>query len=240
MFPLSFNFRNIDKAGKEIAKYIKNVFGFIPKNIDVFKMAFIHRSSSIRNTICGTLNNERLEYLGDALLSAIVADFLFKKFPLFPEGPLTEIRSKIVCRDRLNYLSRKIGLNKFVLIDDNIQAKCANGDAFEALVGAIYLDQGYEKTKKIIMQKIILVHLDIETIITEESNYKSKILAWSQKKHKKAEFSHLEFDHKSNKRLFKAQLHIDNQLMGEGIDYTIKKAEQIAAEKAWGKIREKM
>ena len=199
-------------------------------------MAFIHRSSSVKNAVCGTLNNERLEYLGDAILSAIVADFLFKKFPLFAEGPLTQLRSKIVCRDRLNYLSRKIGLNNLVVIGDHIHAKCANGDAFEALVGAIYLDQGYVKTKKIILQKIIFTHLDVESIITEETNFKSKILSWAQKKRKKIEFTHLDSNKESGKRLFKAKIFINSKLMGEGVDYTIKKAEQLAAEEAWKKI----
>jgi len=233
---LSFIFQNRNKNDKEISKYIKNVFGFSPKNIDIYKTALIHRSSSVKDTVCGKLNNERLEHLGDAILSAIVADFLFKKFPLFEEGALTQIRSKIVCRDRLNSLACKIGLNKMVIINDHIQTKCANGNAFEALMGAIYLDQGYEKTKKIFLQKIIFTHLDVESILTEESNYKSKIFSWAQKKHKKVEFSHQKINNNSNERLFKANLHINNQLIGEGVDYTIKKAEQRAAEKAWEKI----
>ena len=233
---LSFIFRNKNSSDKEITTYLKNIFGFKPKNLNIYKIAFTHRSSSVKDVVCGTLNNERLEYLGDAILSAIVADFLFKKFPLFAEGPLTQLRSRIVCRDRLNYLSQKIGLNKLMVIDGKINAKCANGDAFEALVGAIYLDQGYLKTKKIILQKIILTHLDFESIIEEDNNYKSKILSWAQKVHKKIEFSHLKLNGGANHRQFKAKLHIDDQLMGEGIDYTVKKAEQLAAEKAWEKV----
>jgi ribonuclease-3 len=233
---LSFIFRKHNKSDKEIKKYLKNIFGLNPKNINIYKIAFIHRSSSVKDVVYGTLNNERLEYLGDAILSAIVADFLFKKFPFFAEGPLTQLRSKIVCRDRLNYLSHKIGLNKLMLINGKIHAKCANGDAFEALIGAMYLDQGYAKTKKIILQKIILTHLDIESIVEEERNYKSKILSWSQKVHKKVEFSHHRLNGVPHNRQFKANLHIDGKLMGEGIDYTVKKAEQFAAEKAWEKI----
>ena len=235
---LSFVAINKNKTDKEIAKYIRNVFGFIPKKIDIYKIAFTHRSSSVKNAVCGTLNNERLEYLGDAVLSAIVADFLFKKFPFFAEGALTQLRSKIVCRDRLNFLSRKIGLNKQMIIDDKVHAKCANGDAFEALIGAIYLDKGYEKTKKIIL-KIILTHLDFESIVEEDHNYKSKILSWSQKFRKKVEFSHGKIIYGQQKCFFKAKLYVDGQLMGEGIDATVKKAEQLAAEKAWEKIDSK-
>lgn len=220
---------------KVIIDYIQNVFGFKPGKLDIYKVAFTHRSSSMRDRVRGTLNNERLEYLGDAVLSAVVADFLFRKFPLLDEGPLTEIRSKIVCRDRLNMLSKKIGLDYLVRINENVHAKSANGDAFEALVGAMYLDQGYLKTKKILLKKIFLVHLDINSIITEESNYKSKILSWAQKHHKTVKFANNEC-YDSFRKLFKAQLFIDGELFGEGMDYTIKKAEQTASAKSWEKV----
>lgn len=233
---LSFIFQYRNKRNREISRYIRKIFGFIPRNIDTYKTALIHRSSSVKSTVCGRLNNERLEYLGDAILGAIVADFLFKKFPLFEEGALTQVRSKIVCRDRLNALACKIGLHKMVIINDHIQTKCAYGNAFEALMGAIYLDQGYVKTKQIFMQKIVFTYLDVESLLVEESNYKSKILTWAQKTHKKAEFSHQKSGYHPHNSLFKATLHINNQLMGEGVDYTIKKAEQLAAEKAWEKI----
>lgn len=225
--------RSISHKEKAISDYIRNIFGFRPTKIDLYKVAFTHRSSSEKNRVCGSLNNERLEYLGDAVLSAIVADFLFKKFPLFSEGPLTEIRSKIVCRDRLNMLSKKIGLDKLMTIEENVHAKSANGDAFEALVGAIYLDQGYAKTKRILLKKIILTHMDIDTIVQEENNYKSKILSWAQKKHKKVEFVHSEQANHTRRKLFKVQLLIDGQPYGDGMDYTIKKAEQRASEKSW-------
>lgn len=225
-----------DDSDKIIAKYIRNLFGFWPQNTEIYKVAFTHRSHSEKNSIVGLLNNERLEYLGDAILSAIVADFLFKKFPLFAEGPLTELRSKIVCRDRLNNLSRKMGLDSLMKIDGNVHIKSADGDAFEALVGAIYLDQGYERTRNILIKKIILTHLDIDTIIMEEKNFKSKILSWGQKQHRKIRFSHSEMKNGSSKKLFKVELFIDSILISEGVDFTIKKAEQLASEKAWVKI----
>mgnify|MGYP002708599203 CR=1 FL=1 len=235
---MNFSISRRDSKDKLIVKYIRNIFGFNPKNIELYKIAFTHRSSSEKNRIGGTLNNERLEYLGDAVLSAVVADFLFKKFPLFPEGPLTEIRSKIVCRDRLNQLSEKIGLSRLITIQENIHAKSASGDAFEALVGAMYLDQGYVKTRNILIKKIILTHLDIDSIVLEEKNFKSKIISWSQKNHKKVEFTHTDHHNHSHKKLFKASLFVNGKLLGEGLDYTIKKAEQIAAQKAWEWIQE--
>lgn len=228
-----FPFSRKDTKEKLIVNYIRNVFGFTPKKIELYKMAFIHRSLSAKNSVSGIVNNERLEYLGDAVLSALVADFLFKKFPLFSEGPLTEIRSKIVCRERLNFLSKKIRLEQLMSIDEHIYAKSAGGDAFEALVGAIYLDKGYVKTRQIVLNKIILIHLDIDSIIAEESNYKSKILSWAQKNHKKIEFSHIEQPNSADRKLFKAQLYLDGELLAEGLDYTIKKAEQSASAKSW-------
>lgn len=226
-----------DKTERIISRYIRNIFGFQPRKIEIYKVALIHRSLSEKNSVVGFLNNERLEYLGDAVLSAIVADFLFKKFPLFAEGPLTEIRSKIVCRERLNQLSRKIGLDSLMKIDENLHVKSANGDAFEALVGAIYLDQGYTRTKKILIKKVILIHLDIDSILQEERNFKSKVLSWGQKHHYKILFNHSEVKNGSFKKLFKVELLINGNKVAEGMDYTIKKAEQSASEKAWEKIK---
>jgi len=232
-------FLHKDNKEKELTEYIKNIFGFTPKKTDFYKIAFIHKSASSKNAVFGVLNNERLEYLGDAILSAIIADFLFKKFPFFAEGPLTEMRSKIVCRERLNYLSKKIGLDKLMMIDEHVFSKSANGDALEALIGAIFLDKGYNSTKKILL-KIIQTHLDLDTILSEENNYKSKILSWGQKYHKRVEFKHSEIYNQSPKKIYKVQLTIDNKTLGEGIDYTIKKAEQIAAANSWELIEKKI
>lgn len=221
----------------QLKKYIRNLFGFSPKNLELYKTAFIHRSLTTKSKVGTVLNNERLEYLGDAILSAVVADFLFKKFPFLSEGPLTEIRSKIVCRDRLNLLSKKIGLDDYISIEENVRAKSALGDAFEAIVGAIYLDQGYDKTKKVIIRKILLTYLDLESIIAEESNFKSKVLSWAQKNHKKIRFTHTEQSNESHRKLFKAGVYVDDELFGEGVDFTVKKAEQLASEKTWRMIK---
>ena len=122
-------------------------------------------------------------------------------------------------------------------MNEHVHAKSANGDAFEALVGAFYLDQGYNKTKKILIKEILLTYLDIDSILVEESNFKSKILSWAQKQRRKVEFTHSEYWNNSHRKLFKAQLYVDGELMGEGLDYTIKKAEQSAAEKSIAQLK---
>ncbi|MDZ7742533.1 MAG: ribonuclease III domain-containing protein [Bacteroidota bacterium] len=129
------------------------------------------------------LSNERLEYLGDAVLSSAIADYLFKKFPYKDEGFLTEMRSKIVNRAQLNKLSKKLGLDRFLESENDSKNLCKsiNGDAFEALIGAMYLDRGYNFTRRIIIKRIINLHLDIDEIEKLENNYKSKLIEWSQK-----------------------------------------------------------
>ncbi len=224
-----------DTATRQITSFIKNVFGFRPKHIDIYKMALIHRSSSVNDGVAGRLNNERLEYLGDAVLDLVTADFLFRKFPLAPEGQLTEMRSKIVCRENLNALSRRIGLDKLVSIDAHVHAKSVNGDAFEAVMGAIYLDLGYEKTKEVFIQRILMTQLDLETLLASEKNFKSKVLAWTQKRHLSVSYLHEEQGDK-NKKLYKAILHVDGQPVAEGLGYTVKQAEQAAAEQYCGEI----
>ena len=137
-----FAFTKKSAIDKSISDFLKNVLNFRPGDIEIYKVAFIHRSASTKDPICGTLNNERLEYLGDAVLGSIVAEYLFKRFPTHREGDLTQMRSNIVCRDRLNALSRTIALTQFLSYDNNNCPKCAPGDAFEALVSAIFLDKG--------------------------------------------------------------------------------------------------
>jgi len=189
-------------------------------------------------------SNERLEYLGDAVLGSIVADFLFKKFPYKDEGFLTEMRSRIVSRASLNILSRKLGIDDLVQTsqESNNVASSILGDAFEALVGAIYIDKGYKFTRKIIVNQIIACHLDIDAMLNTEINFKSKIIEWSQKERKQVEFvmvDELENGTK-NRRLYVVHLLIDGELTGKGHDYSIKKAEQKAAEQAWKLLADKI
>jgi len=223
---------------KEIAKFLKNVLGFRPQNLDFYKMAFIHSSASSKDAVSSAINNERLEYLGDAVLNAIIADYLFKKFPLHPEGPLTEMRSKIVCRDRLNKLSRKMGLAKFVVVESHAHPKSIHGDAFEALIGALYLDKGYEKTRDIIINKLLLTFMDLDSVLQEEHNYKSKIINWAQKNNHKIRFeNHIANNNPKERKLFISQCYLNGICIAEAEDFTVKKADQNAAEKAWDQLQ---
>ena len=158
-------------------KSLKNIIGLQPDNIFLYKLAFKHRSAAQQQINGLRICNERLEYLGDAILSAIVADYLFKKFPYKDEGFLTEMRSKMVSRDNLNKLSDKLSLKIFIEHSDNSTLnKSALGDTFEALIGAIYLDFGYKKTQKWVVDRIIKLHIDMEQLEHVEVNFKSKLI----------------------------------------------------------------
>jgi len=218
---------------KDFSKFLMNVLGIRPRNLDIYKMAFTHSSTASKNLIGNAFNNERLEYLGDAVLNAIIADYLFKKFPLHLEGPLTEMRAKIVCREHLNKLSQKMGLSKFIIIEPHCRPKSLYGNTFEALIGAIYLDKGYRKTKHIIINKILLTFMNLESVLKEEHNYKSKLINWAQRRGYKIRFDNKASDNFKGKKMFISQCYLNNKLLAEAEDFVVKRADQLAAEKAW-------
>jgi ribonuclease III, bacterial len=225
---------------KELARYIKNVFGFYPRNIFLFQLAFKHKSVSEESIGTFRLSNERLEYLGDTVLSTIVADYLFKKFPIKSEGFLTEMRSRIVSRNSLNKLSQKLGFDDMIQYsrDGHTKFRCVGGDAFEAFVGAIFLDRGFNFTRKIIINRIINVHIDIDQLEQTEANFKSKLLEWAQKQKKHIEFKVLGEKGEGYNKLYIVQVNIDGKDYGQATDYSIKGAEQLAAEKTWTLMQE--
>lgn len=223
---------------QQVAKYLRAVLHIRVTNISLYMTALIHRSASEAMADGHSLNNERLEYLGDAVLDAVVAEYLFKKFPYKREGELTEMRSKLVKREQLGLLARRMHLMDLIEILPNAHAKSAGGDAFEALVGALFLDKGYEKTKEVVLHRLFADFMDIETVLNEESNFKSKILNWAQHCHRKVEFRHDIAEQNRRQRLYRVQLLIDGTMFAEGLEYTVKKAEQIAAERATAKIPE--
>ncbi len=220
---------------KQLFFSIKNIFGYYPRNIYLYKLAFRHKSvsSEIINGI--KICNERLEYLGDAVLSSIVADFLFKRFPFKDEGFLTEMRSKIVNRSQLNKLSRKLGLDKFILakIDVGSRNNSIKGNAFEAFIGAMYLDKGYSFTKKILINYVINVHFDIDKLETIDINFKSKLLEWTQKEKKSLEFKTIKEIGTGFSKQYIVKVYVDNKPLAEGQGFSIKAAEQSASEKAF-------
>lgn len=225
-------------SDKKLANSIKNIFGFYPGNIFLYQLAFRHKSAS-KEVINGLkLSNERLEYLGDAVLSSIVADYLFKKFPYKDEGFLTEMRSKIVSRNQLNKLSKKLGIDKLILSEAfcNSHSKSLFGDAFEAFVGALYLDKGYEYTKKIVIKRVIEVHFDIDKLEQQDINYKSQLIEWSQKEKIPIEFKVVDEIGNGYGKQYLVELHVGGELYGSGRDYSIKGAEQQASGKAMDQL----
>jgi len=219
---------------KNLFESIKNIFGFYPENIYLYKLAFRHKSVAHELKEGVKDSNERLEYLGDAILSAIIADFLFKKFPFKDEGFLTNMRSKIVSRNQLNNLSLKFGLDKLIQStkDATSQSKFLNGNAFEAFIGAMYIDKGYEFAKKIIIEKIIKYHIDIEKLESTDTNYKSKMIEWVQKEKKSIDFKLIDEIGEGNLKQYVVEIIIDGDVYGKGQDFSIKRAEQNASEKA--------
>ena len=212
--------------------YIKNILGFTPGNLDLYEQSLSHRSVSGIDPDGMRSDNERLEYLGDAVLSAVVADFLYKKYPYADEGFLTNLRSKLVSRDHLNKLSRKIGLDTYIRksISNASLPRSITGDAFEAFIGALYLDKGYSFTSKIIIKRIIGIYVDMDRLEKEDSNYKGKLLNWAQKNRKDLQYkADTIFSENHRQKQYLVHLYIDDVLVSEGCDYTIKAAEQHAA-----------
>ena len=225
-----------NKESKEFNSFFKNILGYIPRHTELYRVALTHRSlSTVHNG--HRINNERLEYLGDAVLGAVVAEFLYKKYPYQGEGFLTELRSKIVSRASLNQLSKKIGL--FDLIDyQHDQSggfKSIGGDAFEATVGAMYIDKGYKFVRCVLIDRILRVHLDVDSMATMDWNFKSKLIDWGQKNHKKITFGVVRTIGSGHaaRRQYESQVCVDGVAQQSAIDFSIKAAEQWAAEKTY-------
>lgn len=230
------HFRPYFSKDKDFLIALRNILGFTPRNAAVYKLAFLHKSAAADERNGLKISNERLEFLGDAILGAVVGEMLFKRFPFKDEGFLTEMRSKIVNRNFLNQLSKKIGIGE--LIDHNarrnqfqLSQSSMYGDAFEALIGAIYLERGYDKTKQFIMHRIIRPHVDVDELVLLETNFKSKLYEYAQREGKSIAFE-LAPREEGSGRLFTVIALIDNEEVGRGQDFNKKNAEKIASEKA--------
>ncbi len=225
-------------SDKNLIISLKNIFGFYPGNVTLYKLALLHRSAATEQN-GHKISNERLEYLGDAVLSSIVADYLFKRFPYREEGFLTEMRSKLVSREQLNKLAAKMGIDQFIQSNQDSKSyfRSMMGDAFEALIGAIYLDKGYTFTKRIVINRIINVHFDIEGLEKLENNFKSKLIEWSQKERKEVKFNVVNEIGTGSKKQYLVEISIDEKVYANGCDFSIKGAEKIAAEKAFTQLQ---
>jgi len=226
-------FKNLfkEEKGASFRKHLKNILGFSPGNLSLYKIALTHRS--VREG--ADENNERLEYLGDAVLSALVADYLFKRYPYREEGFLTEMRSKMVNRQQLNEIALRMGLKKITLYnksDGSLKVSQIFGNTLESLVGAIYLDLGYKKTARWVTERIILPHMFIDDLEILEINHKNKLYGWANKNGKVLEFETVEEKMENGRRLFTIAAVINGTKIAEGKAFNKKDASQIASQLA--------
>jgi ribonuclease-3 len=224
-----------DKQLQAYKKQLKSLLDFTPGNISLYTIALSHRS--VRESLED--NNERMEFLGDAILSAIVADFLFKKYPRKGEGFLTEMRSKMVNRQQLNDIAVKMGLKKiakFNKIDGALKNSQIFGNTLEALVGAIYLDKGYIKTRRWVLKTIIAPYLFMDELELQDINIKNKLIGWANKQNKPIEFEIVEELHEKGRKLFVVAVMVAGESLGSGRGFSKKDASQMAAIQAAEKL----
>ncbi len=217
---------------KDFARRLHGLLGFTPVHLSLFKLAFFHKST-FSNADYAISNNERLEFLGDAVLSTIVGEYLFKKYPNSDEGFLTKMRSKIVKRHSLDEIGDKMGLDLFLASYNQTRlSKSMLGNALEALVGAVYIELGYDKTKRYVINRVLRKYLDIHELEIFDDNYKSQLLEWCQKNGKSIDYKVMA-KYKADKRdKFKVAVYVDGKKLGTADDFNKKAAEQLASERA--------
>jgi ribonuclease III len=222
---------------KKLRRSITHILGERPTNLGLYQLALRHSSASRETGIAGFReSNERLEYLGDAVLGMVIAEYLFKRYPYKDEGFLTDIRSRFVNREMLNSVSRKIGLDLLIEYDGqrtrSLPARTSMyGDALEALVGAIFLDKGFKVARRFILKQL-LAHYDIESVVQNNANFKSRLIEWAQRTGKDVRFDIIQETGAAQFREFVAQVSVDDVPLTTGSGFSKKKAEQAAAEKA--------
>ena len=219
---------------------LRKLTGFFSANLKLYKIAFRHKSASSYDSKGARINNERLEYLGDAILDAIIADYLYQQFPGKDEGYLTQLRSKIVKRKQLNSLGYKLGIGPLIISNTRNNQNKINilGNTFEALIGAIYLDKGYYKTRKFVIRKVLNKHLDLNRLSRKESDFKSRVIEWAQKNKKDIQFISKESPDHPNEQFFISSIVLLDEELGSGSGYSKKDAEQMAAEEALHKLEQ--
>lgn len=225
---------------KELYLSIYHIIGILPHNLEYYKTALLHKSVARRNEKGRPINNERLEFLGDAILDAIVGDIVFQHFSGKREGFLTNTRSKIVQRDTLNRLAKDMGITRLILSNGRSASHNSylGGNAFEALVGALYLDHGYNACKKFMQKQILGELINIDKVAYKEVNFKSKLLEWTQKHKVEIEFKPLNFGKDSDGNpTFSFQVILENIACGEGKGYSKKESQQEAVKETMQRIR---
>lgn len=225
----------LKRQNPELSAALKRLTGIKPVNISLYEQALTHSSANVMGANGSRIDNERLEYLGDAVLDLVVADILFKKYPLKDEGFLTELRARVVNTQFLDTITRKLGLNNFLIADERsrhmiIQNRNTNADLLEAIIGALYLDHGYQGASRFI-HSLIREFVDFDQLLATESNFKSRLLEWSQREGAKIQFEPVTDADLTRKRRIAIQLLVNGKTVSVGIDATRKEAEQRAAQK---------
>ncbi len=224
-------------SDKSFRQAVATVTGQTPKNSRLYHLAFTH-SSAVRQLpgMGKHQTNERLEFLGDAVLGTVVAEYLFKKYPYEQEGFLTEVRSRIVNRESLNGIALKLGLDKLVQLDAAqgraARSRSVNGNALEALVGAVYLDLGYKAARKFILTRLVKGFVDVHTLTTTTANFKSKLVEWAQRQGKVLRYDITGEARPGGMMEFTANVLLDEEMVATGMGLSKKQAEQLAAERA--------
>lgn len=228
------------RKDKELFSSLHAIMGFYPRNIEYYKLALMHKSVARRNAKGRPLNNERLEFLGDAILDAVVGDIVYRHFEGKREGFLTNTRSKLVQRDTLNRLAQEMGINELILSSAHSSSHNSymGGNAFEALVGAIYLDRGYNSCMRFMQKRILSQIINIDKVAYKEVNFKSKLIEWSQKNRVNLEFALVSQTKEGNSSpVFVYRAVIEGLDAGTGKGYSKKESQQLASKEALQKLR---
>lgn len=241
MFPIDIDkIRLFFRKDKESYFRLYQILGFYPRHLHYYREALLHKSSLVRSDKGRPLNNERLEFLGDAILDAIVADIVYKHFEGKREGFLTNARSKIVQRETLNKVAVELGLDKLIKYSSHTTSSHNSsvcGNAFEALVGAIYLDRGYAYCMRFMEERILRHYINLDKVAYKEMNFKSKMLEWSQKNRIHMEFCLVEQSQKVDSPVFVSQVLIEGLVAGEGTGYSKKESQQTASKRALSRLK---
>lgn len=225
---------------KEPYSSLYKVIGFYPIQIHLYEQAFLHKSYAMETKDGKWINNERLEFLGDAILDAVIADIVYRRFPTQKEGFLTNTRSKIVSRETLNKVALELGLDKMISYSTRINTHNNHmyGNALEALIGAVYLDQGYDKCFTFIEKRLIAQYIDVDKLAKKEVNFKSNLIEWSQKNREEIEFRVLEsFNDNDGNPIFQTGVFIGEKEIGIGVGYSKKESQQHAAKMALKRLK---
>jgi ribonuclease-3 len=236
---LIYKIKLFSSPRKEFYSYIKDLTGHSPLKFKLYDIAFIHKSASYVDKMGNLVNNERLEYLGDAVLGTIVAEYLYNRFPFKDEGFLTQLRSRVVNRSFLTQLTFKMKLNRYVISNANSVSESSHlyGDLLEAFIGAIYLDSGYAVTKKFVIKKIFNQHVDIQEMEKVDNNFKSQLIEWGQKIKQEVEFKTVNNpDSGLDKMPFLSEVSVEGKVKGRGERFSKKEAQQNAAQQAFERL----